>query len=210
MCRARFISLWNRCVTRSGPDNAENVFAVLNQNYSLPDRHYHTFDHIKASLGHLDDVREQSNQPDALEMAVWFHDAIYDARAKDNELRSAELFVRVASKNVPKRFIDMVHDLIMVTVHPSEPKSGDEKLMVDIDLSSFGLPWPQFIALGELARKEFPHLSDREFHRNELEFFEMLGNRPQFYFSEFFRARYEAQARDNLERKIADLRSRVY
>ena len=204
------MSLWNRCISDAKPGDAEHVFAVLDQNYSQPDRYYHTLDHIKASLTHLDNIREQSNQPDALEMAVWFHDAVYDSRATNNELQSAKLFARMANDNALRRFIDTVQRLIMVTVHPSRPESRDEEFMVDIDLLSFGLPWAQFIALGEFARQEFPHLSDREFDENELKFFELLADRPQFYFSDFFCDRYEAQARANLQKKIADLKTRTY
>ncbi len=209
MCRERFISLWNRCIPNAGTSSAQDVFSVLEGNYSRPERFYHTLGHIKACLKHLDAIRDQARDPDALEMAVWFHDAVYETGARDNELQSAKLFVELANKEAPARFVDKVRSLIMVTVHPSHPTDIDEKFMVDIDLSSFGLPWPQFLALGKLARKECAHMSDEEFDASELEFFEILASRPNFYYSEFFRTRYEAQARDNLARKIADLKRRT-
>jgi predicted metal-dependent HD superfamily phosphohydrolase len=94
----------------------------------------------------------------------------------------------------------------MMTAHPSKPTSVDEQFTVDIDLASFGLPWEVFIRLGELVRNEFPHLSDRDFESDQLQFFEELAGQPYFFFTDFFRSRYEAAAQSNLRRRITQLR----
>ncbi len=202
----RFISLWERCVPDPMTRSGEDVYRELEGHYYHPDRHYHDLRHIQACLKHFDVISDQLTQPDAVEMALWFHDVIYDPGADDNEQRSAELFLQCAQGDVDNSFLKVVHDLVMMTIHPSEPQSVDEQFTVDIDLASFGLPWQEFIRLGELVRSEFPHVSDQDFESIQLQFFEILAGQPYFFFTEFFRSRYEAAAQSNLRRRIAQLR----
>lgn len=58
------------------PDEA--LFASLLERYAEPHRAYHTLDHIYSCLEHLNNVRELSEHPVQLTLAIWFHDAVYD------------------------------------------------------------------------------------------------------------------------------------
>ena len=53
--------------------------------YSAPSRHYHGMDHIRALLDLARQYRVEMADPEAVEAAIWFHDVVYDSRAKDNE-----------------------------------------------------------------------------------------------------------------------------
>ncbi len=205
----RFVSLWARCVPDSGARRAGDVYRKLHALYQHPGRYYHDLNHIRACLRHIDAVGSRLNHPDAVEMALWFHDVIYEPGAQDNERRSAEFFTEIAVTVADVGFADEVSGLIMMTVHPSTPRTLDEKFTVDIDLASFGLPWEEFASLGELVRKEFPHSSDRDFEARQLRFFEMLTRQRYFYFTDFFRSRFEANAQANLRRRIAQLESGI-
>ncbi len=202
----RFISLWERCVPDPMARPAEEVYRELEGHYSHPNRHYHDLRHVQACLRHVDAISDQLIRPDAVEMALWFHDAIYEPGADDNERRSAELFLGCAEGDADSSFLEVVSNLVMMTVHPSEPQSVDEQFTVDIDLASFGLPWEEFIRLGGLVRNEFLHLSDRDFENDQLRFFEKFASQNYFYFTEYFRTRYETTAQANLRRRIAQLR----
>ena len=98
--------------------------------------------------------------------------------------------------------IEQVHRLIMATIHSSPPQLPDEKYVVDIDLSSFGLPWDEFIVDNRNVREEFPGLSDKEFALKNGGFLKSLLDRPSIYSTEFFRERLEATARENMQRQI--------
>ena len=96
----------------------------------------------------------------------------------------------------------------MATTHRDPPpRTLDESFMVDIDLSSFGRPWDEFLADSRAVRAELPHMSDAEFHPRQKKFLESLAARPRFCFTEFFRDRHESRARSNIERLIAMLGS---
>ena len=200
--RQRFEALWTRCI---GAD-AEGVFGKLEALYGEPHRRYHAPPHIEHCLRQFDLAAYWMDEPDAVEMALWFHDAVYELLAKDNELRSAELFAVLAGGRGSERFRTKVHDLIMATTHlDPPPRTLDESFMLDIDLSSFGRPWEEFMDDSREVRAELAHVPDAEFYPRQKKFLESLSARPRFCFTEFFRERHEKRARSNIERLIAML-----
>ena len=196
MGKERFVNLWLRC----GGDAivAEERFDQLVQLYGEPQRHYHTFDHITHCLAKMDEVVEQVKCPEALELAIWYHDAIYQISAKDNEQRSKDLFIAHSSEVLDDNLRQQVYALIMVTVHPSVPSNPDQCLMVDIDLASFCLPWREFLRDSNRVRKELAHLSDVDFNAGQIHFLRILAGREWFYNSPHYRQHHEQAAHDNI------------
>ena len=198
--RPRFEALWTRRIGAG----AGTVFDELETLYGEPHRVYHTATHIEHCLHQLDLAAGRMDEPDAVEMALWFHDAIYDVPARENELRSAELFAARAAGRGPEQFRSSVHELVMATTHLDPPPATlDEAFIVDIDLSSFGRPWEEFLGDSRAVRAELAHLSDAEFYPRQRKFLESLAARPVFCFTEFFRERHEARARTNIRRLCA-------
>jgi predicted metal-dependent HD superfamily phosphohydrolase len=94
----------------------------------------------------------------------------------------------------------------MATLHDgSSLDDSDAGYMVDIDLSSFGLPWEEFMRDGQHLREESAQLSDAEYYRRQGDFQSCLLARPRFYVTDFFYQRYEQQAHDNLTRHFEQL-----
>ena len=201
MDRQRFESLWSCCIG----DGAGAVFDELDALYAEPHRHYHTAAHVEHCLRQFDLATGRMDQPDAVEMALWFHDAIYEIPTEKNELRSAELFAERADGRGSEHFRSEVRRLIMATTHREPPVTLDESFIVDIDLSSFGLPWEEFLCDSRAVRAEFSQVTDAEFYPRQKRFLESLVARPAFCFTEFFRDRHEARARQNIERLCATL-----
>jgi len=201
--QGRFEALWGRCVgTGAAP-----AFALLERGYAEAHRRYHTAAHIKHCLRQFDLAAAGMDEPDWVELAIWFHDVIYQPGASDNERRSADLFLELSGDRAEPELRAAVDDLIMVTVHPFPPRTGDQRYVVDIDLSSFGLPWKEFLRDSVAVREEFPHLSDAEFYPGQSKFLESLIARPHFCYTEFFRARHEQRARDNIAGYLEALRT---
>src|SRR5690349_17823335 len=92
--RSTLLSRWNSLCSRLYLSGAEDTFDLLYTSYTAPDRHYHDVRHIAASLDELDArdrAGQQCREPDAIELAIWFHDCVYDAKRLDNEEQSAEV-----------------------------------------------------------------------------------------------------------------------
>ncbi|HKH20109.1 MAG TPA: hypothetical protein VKB53_04265 [Gammaproteobacteria bacterium] len=51
---------------------------------SEPHRKYHTMQHLNECFDKLQEIRAAAVHPDEIELALWFHDAIYDVKRQDN------------------------------------------------------------------------------------------------------------------------------
>jgi len=82
----RWLRLWRAAGAFGAP---AGWYQRLTQAYAESQRHYHNQQHIAECLAEFDAARHLAQQPVALELALWFHDAVYDPKAGDNEEQSA-------------------------------------------------------------------------------------------------------------------------
>jgi len=198
---ARFQALWQRNLTNGAIDNSTAIHQRLLAGYSEPQRHYHTLEHIDHCLNMFEDCKTLVSEPDALEIAIWMHDVILVSGRPDNEALSAQLYLELSKDVQHDEMRQLIGRLIMTTLHNSDSLlDADASYMVDVDLSSFGLPWDEFLRDSLNIRAENPHLSDQDYQLNQTRFQQSLLARPRFFLSDFFFDRYEKQARYNLAR----------
>ena len=206
---SRFERLWRRCVASPpSPDGAE-VYVQLTRLLSAPYRRYHTLAHIDDCLRRLDKVAALLKDPDAVELGLWFHDAVYQMDSGSNEQESAKLFEKLA-KGADPALRRRVRGLILATRHVGGERDHDRRYIIDIDLAGFGASWDDFMRNGVLLREESPTKTDAQYHSGQVSFLRRLQRRRHFFATEYFRDRYEARARANLRRLIGDLVSRGY
>ncbi len=173
----RFQALWNRCEASSDP---RPVFEDLWCRYCEPHRIYHRCTHLVHCFRQLDLAYTLIQDPDAVEMALWFHDAIYTPRSSENEKESAELFVRAAGDQFRSSFIREVYELILVTAHKELAQDCNKQFVADIDLSSFGADWEEFLHDTKAVRDEQADSSDAVFYPAHAKFLNsLLGQRRQ-------------------------------
>jgi pantetheine-phosphate adenylyltransferase len=181
-----------------------DLYRFFMERYGEPARHYHTISHIAHCLRELNAVREQARDEAALEMAMWFHDAVYEPGRDDNEARSAELAGQMLGKaGVATERVRNIQDLIRATAHQQPAHSVDEHLIADIDLAVFGQLPTAFDEYEQAISDEYARLSEDQFSKGRSQFVRALLQRPAIYFEAYFREKYEAQARRNLERSLA-------
>lgn len=213
----RFADLWHRgrlTQSQSALDTTA-LFEDVVRAYGEPGRRYHSMEHIEHCIRQLELVQRElgpsagleGDQVDAVEFGIWYHDVVYVTRAKDNEARSADLFAQIAEGVLDAARIDDVHRIIMATLHLAKPHQADECLMVDIDLSSFGMKWDHFRRDSVAVRTEMGHQSEAEFSRGHARFLNNLMARDSVYSTEFFRDLYETRARENIERYLSEFLS---
>ena len=175
--------------------------------YVEPPRHYHTFDHVVACLAELDEARHLAREPDLIEAALFFHDAVYDPRRGDNEKRSALLGLEIMeSLGVANQVNRRVSDLVLATRHDRKPPpEGDKALVADVDLSVLGQAVPVFDAYESGLRVEHSWAPWETYCESRARAVRGLLDRSPLYRTNHFRERYEAQARNNLERLLRDI-----
>ncbi len=177
--------------------------------WSAPHRHYHSLSHLNTMLAHVSWLGDEHPELDdrvALELAVWFHDAIYDAAASDNEKESADLARRSLQGLVSRQTIDEVYRLILLTAG-HEVESGDSigSVMIDGDLAILGASPKGYIAYNEGVRLEYRHLDDDTFKQGRSAFLRSMLDRPRIYGTEPGHARWHDQARLNMSTELRDL-----
>lgn len=181
-------------------------FEGLSCAYAEKHRFYHTDKHISAMLEHLDHVIEQVKKPPEVELAIWFHDAIYKPHSSTNEADSAQWATRLlASQNVSQQTTEYIHKLIMATAHNSDLERHDEKLIVDIDLTILGAPSQDFDEFERNIRNEYRLVPSFIYRKKRKALLETFLSREQIYHTDYFADRYELSARENLQRVIAHL-----
>lgn len=195
----RFQTLWRRCLVDGAVDENASVHQQLIDAYNEPQRVYHRLAHIEHCLLMFDAVRLRLENPDAVQLAVWFHDVIYQPGAADNEQRSADQFMAQTAGVFDDVLRDTVYGHIMATLHnSSEIETHDAHYLVDIDLSSFGMAWSDFKRDSDNVREEMNSEPDAVFYPKQAAFQKALLDRPRFFQSEYFYEKYETQARQNL------------
>ena len=197
---ARFAGLWLRLAPTA---DADLVFAELHGFYSGSDRYYHGWEHIAHCLREFDAIADLADKPDVLELALWFHDAVYMPGAGDNELLSAALFRQCGGQVFAAEFVDTVCTLILITTHTAAPDNTDQALVLDIDLSSFGADWPAYCSDSANIRQEQRHLADALYYPAHGRFLKQLLQRPRIFYTDYFYGRYEQPARRNITQRLA-------
>jgi len=205
----RFNQLWTRNVGASGSAKpAAEVFAYLDKQYSDPRRCYHDASHIDQCLGWLDRYADTVDDPDAVELAIWFHDASYLPHPQGHEERSARLFDLMAGDGISSARKEKIIRMIGFTTHTREPETEEEALLVDIDLASFCRPWHQYLVDTARCRAERKRIDNMDFCTGQIGFLKGLAARPHFYFSPPFRSHHEQEARYNIARILELLEKR--
>ena len=196
---------------------AEEVFADLDRRYREPGRHYHTWAHVADCLRELRRARPAPQEAAALELAVWFHDAVYDPARQDNEERSAALASRGTSAlGLPPALGREASRLILATRHvgpdepegaanPSAPGVPGEALVRDIDLAVWGGCWARFLRCERRIAREYSGLPLERFRAGRTALLRCFLRRPFLYATPEFRRRYERRARENLTHALARL-----
>lgn len=199
---------WSELLDRMGVrDPKLTTYRRLVTLYSESHRTYHNLNHIVYCLGEFEDARRLPKEPNEVETALWFHDAVYNTRASDNEKRSAELAQQeLKIMGAEDSFGDRIHDLILVTKHIETPVGIDAGILADVDLSILGRSPSEFTYYEDSIRQEYFWVPDEQFRSSRAGILKRFLDRHAIYSTDFFRSKYEEQARRNLEGSIARLR----
>lgn len=199
----RWLALWSRTGARG---EARPVWEDLIAHYRETHRAYHNLDHIGFCLAEFDSVRSLAESPDLVEFAIWFHDAIYDTHAQDNEERSAELAGGVLENAGLARLRNRVQALILATKHVAPAADHDATLLVDIDLGILGQPRSRYETFEHQIRQEYAWVSPTDFSNGRSAILRRFLGRPAIYGTETLRDRWETAARENLRWALDRLR----
>ena len=201
---------WQALMTSLGIEASLGTYQQLVRAYAELHRHYHTVHHISACLQHFDCVRELSQASAEVEIALWFHDAVYQPRSSHNEQDSADWAKRFLQEaGLTDTLCWRVHHLIMATKDHTDITTMDTALVVDIDLSILGQDTDTFANFETNIRREYHWVPVSEYCRRRSEILASFLQHPHVYQTSYFQERYEAAARTNLQNAISTLQNGI-
>ncbi|MGH8050616.1 MAG: HD domain-containing protein [Arenimonas sp.] len=192
------------------------LWAELEAAYQKPPRAYHNIQHVHEVAAHYRNVAESVGwkYPKEVYLAVLYHDAIYHAGRKDNEMRSAEFAVEAVGKYLANESINLIKlsGLIELTARHGHLHAGnldeDSKLFLDCDMAILGVETAQFLAYDKAIATEYRgKLPGWMFQFYRRKFLKNLLDSPRIYLSELFLESHEAKARSNIEGLLKKPRS---
>lgn len=200
--RSQFNKVWRAVGAQKDP---APYFDFLEKKYSKKRRYYHNLSHIAACLNEFDKIKGRIAGSSVFEFAIWYHDII-DTRCTDNEKKSAELAVNVCIEaGVPKDTQDRIFGLITATDHKTPPKTENEKLLADIDLSILGADFGVFKEYDENIRKEFDWIDPEQYLENRITVLKKFLSRKTIYNTSNFQRAYGEKAKKNLLFTLSNL-----
>jgi predicted metal-dependent HD superfamily phosphohydrolase len=201
---------WRRLWTALGAQTVSGgLFNQLVRAHGEPQRHYHTLQHLRECLAHCEAAAPLARRPAEVELALWFHDAVYDPRRQDNEQHSAD-WARssVLAAGCDPAIAQRVAGLVLLTAgHEAPADEPDGQLLLDVDLAILGAAPARFDEYERQIRAEYAHVPDPQFRAGRARILAGFLARPRLYATQPFHDALEGRARDNIGRSLAALQA---
>ncbi|MFA1544878.1 HD domain-containing protein [Actinomadura chokoriensis] len=197
------MDLVDRWVALAGP-HTRHIGVELDERYGEPHRRYHTRAHLTAVLDLVDELAGHAADPDAVRLAAWFHDAVYDPERADNEERSACLAARMlADTDLSPAGVQEVTRLVeLTTTHAPDEDDRNGQVLCDADLAVLGADPDTYAAYAAAVREEYAFVPDEFFRAGRAEVLNGLLALPKLFHTPDARARFEEHARNNIRTEL--------
>jgi predicted metal-dependent HD superfamily phosphohydrolase len=171
-------------------------------------RRYHGVRHVTWVVRHVRELAGEVALHDeaAVVAAAFFHDAVYDPRATDNEEQSARLAERVlAGLGWDGERGRRVGDLVRATAAHATPADVDTAVLLDADLAVLGSDPAAYQAYVTGVRAEYAHVDAASWRAGRGQVLRDLLARDPLYATEPGRRRWARRAAANMTAELATL-----
>ncbi|WNB85272.1 hypothetical protein [Cellulomonas sp. ATA003] len=209
------LSAWSRSCEEAGATaSAEEIRTVggrLLDRWSEPGRHFHNLKHLVHVLSRVDELAEETHEPDLVRLAAWYHGAIFDAAEKaayanrggEDEVASADLArAELTQLGVPERNAGRVAQLVTALArHLAVPGDFDCAVLCDADLAVLAAEPQRYKAYLKEVRAEYAHVPVEDYLRARSAILTKLQQRPALFTSPLGTA-WEGSARQNVAAEL--------
>lgn len=189
------------------PALSNKIFLELVAAYSRSDRYYHNLRHIQQVLNVIRLLESLAENFSAIQIAAWFHDAVYDSQAHDNEEKSAAYAdVYLKKLNIPISTINHAVKMIFNTKnHATTSNDIDSQILLDADLSILGSEESEYKTYAQAIRLEYSWVTDAKYRIGRKKVLESFLQRDRIYFTDHAFQMLELKARENIKAELSNL-----
>ncbi|HEY0119133.1 MAG TPA: hypothetical protein VGC04_10160 [Cellulomonas sp.] len=194
------------------PEEIRSTGEALVERWSSPERRFHNLKHLLSVLGRVDELTEETHEPDLVRLAAWYHGAVFEAgmaathanRGGEDETASADVAQReLVALGVPEARARRVHDLVVrLARHTPDPADPDSAVLCDADLGMLAVEPQRYKAYLEDLHDEYAHIPKAEFLRARQRILRKLLARTSLFVSPLSE-RWEEPARQNVTAELA-------
>lgn len=184
-------------------NEAIKIISNLLERHSEKQRHYHDLSHLYNLYLLIIEYQHLLKKPILIEAAIWFHDAIYIPKNKNNEVKSAELAVEILQgKKLPFAINDLKLLIESTVKHQPLKKDSDFHYFLDFDLGILAVPSDIYQKYVAAIRQEYSMYPNFLYKIGRKKVLKSFLKRERIYFSSDFFEKYEGAARENILQEI--------
>jgi len=197
------MDLVERWIALAGPQT-RHIGIELDARYGESHRRYHTREHLTTVLDRVDEWAGYATDPDAVRLAAWFHDAVYDPERADNEERSARLAARMLTDTtLAADEVERVVRLVVLTAtHAPDEDDRDGQVLCDADLVILGADPDRYAAYAAAVREEYAFVPEEFYRAGRAEVLNGLLALPTLFHTPSAHQHYEERARRNIQTEL--------
>ncbi|OXB01800.1 hypothetical protein B0A75_04995 [Flavobacterium oncorhynchi] len=182
-------------------DDIQQNWLDLEKAYSKKSRYYHNLTHLKEMIASFETYRDKLQNPNEVLFSIFYHDFVYSASKKDNELKSAEYALAILPDNTNLNK-QIVFDAICATQQHQQNEIEDINWLIDFDLKILTKDWDDYKIYFEQIRKEYRIYPDFLYKPGRAKALKHFLENEFIFQTEEFRSLYEEKARANIEKEI--------
>jgi len=190
-------------------EKIHQLWEFLYECYLQPWRHYHTMGHIDLMRTLFDDIKKLLKNPWLVETAIWYHDCVYIPGSKLNEKMSAQTAAFNLSFLHSRDLLDEDALRYLIEGRADPRKSikrmfkNDWKYFRDMDYAIVAADSSKYDLYVHGVYLEYRQtFTKMEIKKGREIFLKKLL--PRIFLTEYFRDLYGKQAKENIERELAN------
>lgn len=184
----------------------EKFWTEIENNYSTKSRYYHNLPHLENMFEEIEHVKDKIKNFNTISFSIFYHDVIYDATSKLNEEKSADVAKeRLEILGVNNDDIQRIYEQILSTKSHQKSEDEDTNFLLDADLSILGKSSQVYVEYTKQIRKEYSIYLDFLYKPGRKKVLQHFLELESIYKTEFFKNKYETQARENIEFELKSL-----
>ncbi len=183
---------------------ARDLLALWRQ----PHRRYHDVLHLTEVLDRIDLLAHHARDADAVRLAAWTHDAVYDPRAAAgaNEVASADVAREVLTDLGGGRAREVIRLVLLTATHDAAADDPDGQVLCDADLGVLASDDARYAGYAAGVRAEYAHVPDDAFASGRTVVLEQLLGHDRLFATATAHELWERRARANVEAELVGLR----